>query len=362
MNDAETRRWGDTEKALSPRHRVAPSPCRGSILIGVIWALALLAIFTVAVNRQVTAELIFGRWLMDHALTRGLAKAGIERALYELQADQFEAFDAVNETWGSYEKVFKQMKLGSGDFSVVCNAEQGYEEAVEGFRYGLCDEAARLNLNTAGVDTLKIFFAALLPDIEEKDRTAMVEALIDWRDADDARLPNGAEDEEYHSLPTPYEPRNGNMESVEELLMIRGFTPEIYKTMQPYVTVYTDGKVNFNTASEKVLQALGLSEALAGRMAAYRLGEDLTVGTKDDAVFQDPGSITASFSVAGSFSSEEYAQIANAISADLVTVRSDVFRIYGIGRLIRGSRTPDELITCVMRRDGKVLYWKEGRT
>ena len=335
---------------------------RGSVLIWVIWILTLLAIFTIAINHQVTAELIFGRWMMDRTLTRGFAKAGVERALYELQADQFKTFDALNEDWAANEDAFKEIKLGAGDFSVVCNSEQGYEESEEGFRYGLCDESARLNINIVPEPVLINFFKAVFPKMESKEMSAIAEAIIDWSDEDDAKLPQGAEANEYKSLRTPYEPRNGKLESVEELLMVRGVTPEIYKQMVPYVTVYTDGKVNFNTAPAKVMQALGLDEALAARVIEFRKGGDGAEGTEDDQVFQDVGNITASFSVGKSFSSAEYAQIANSISAGLVVVRSDIFRIYAIGRLIRGSRTSDELITCVARRDGKVLYWKEGRS
>lgn len=335
---------------------------RGSVLIWVIWSLVLLAIFTVAINRQVTVQLTFGRWLMDHVLTRGLAKAGIQRVLYELKTEKIQTFDAGNENWSANPDAFRKVKVGNGEYSVICNSEQGPEELETGFRYGACDESARLNLNMATEDMLKNLLKAVDPNGEEKVRTEIAQAIIDWRDEDDSKQTQGAENNEYKSLRQPYEVRNGPLQSVEELLMIRGVTPEIYKMIRPYVTVYTEGPVNFNTAPVKVLQALGLNEALAERIAEYRLGGDGKEGTKDDEVFQEPASITSTFSVGESFSSEEYAQLSNAIGAGTITVRSNVFRIYSIGRLIRGSRTLDDLITCVVRRDGQILYWKEGRT
>lgn len=338
---------------------------RGSVLIWVIWSVTMLAIFSLAINRQVSAELVFGRWLMDHTLTRGFAKAGVERALYELQSDKLETFDALNENWAANHSAFKKVKLGDGEYSVVCDPDQGYDETKPGLRYGVCDEAAKLNLNTATEMMLKDFLKAFFGDseLDETKRTGIAQAIIDWRDEDDARMSQGAEDNEYKSQRHPYEPRNGKLESVEELLMVRGITPEIYNAIKSYVTVYTpDGRINFNTAPVQVLQALGLNADLAERIVDFRSGPDLTPGTLDDIVFQDLGNITASFSAASSFSSEEFAQVTNAISAGAVSVNSKTFRIYSIGRLIRGSRTSDELITCVIQRDGKILYWKEGRT
>jgi general secretion pathway protein K len=336
---------------------------KGSVLIWVIWAITILSIFTVSVNKQVTAELVFGRWLMDKTLTRGFAKAGIERALYELEQDKLQIFDGLNENWAANPEAFKQVPMGSGDYSVVCDPEQGYDMSVKDkFRYGVCDEAARLNLNTATEDMVRNLLTAVFPEMEDKIKTDIAQSLIDWRDPDDAKLSNGAEENEYASLKVPYQIRNGPLESVEEFLMVRGVTPEIYNGVRPYVTVYTDGKINFNTAPLKVLQALGLNPELAERVAEYRKGGDGQEGTEDDQIFMDAGSITASFSASEEFSSEDFAQTVNAISAGLVGIRSNVFRIYSIGRLIRGSRSVDELITCVARRDGKMLYWKEGRS
>jgi hypothetical protein len=333
----------------------------GSVLIWVIWALIILSVFTVSIAKQVSTELVFGRWLMDRVLNRGFAKAGIERSLYELQHEDNAISDIMNENWGANDAAFKKVKVGNGEYSVVCDPEQGFDEMAEGLRYGICDEAARLNLNTADEATLKNLFTALFPKMEGSLQTQIAQALIDWRDEDDAKLSQGAEDNEYKSLSKPYEPRNKPFESVEEVLMVRGMTPEIYNVMRPYVTVYTDGKVNFNTAPVIVMRALGLNEELARRLVDFRRGPDHKDGTEDDQGFQDAGSMTSTFSVGSEFSSEDYAQIANAVSAGLITIRSDVFRIYSIGRLIRGSRTVDELITCVTKRDGTILYWKEGR-
>src|SRR5690606_30820187 len=46
-------------------------------------------------------------------------------------------------------------------------------------------------------------------------------------DEDEEPRPYGAELEYYSTLPTPYAPKNGPIESVEELLLVRGVTPQL---------------------------------------------------------------------------------------------------------------------------------------
>jgi hypothetical protein len=82
-------------------------------------------------------------------------------------------------------------------------------------RYGLEDEAAKLNINTADEETL----AAFSPVPVE-----LVDALLDWRDADDEPRSLGAEQVYYDQLLYPYLARNGRLRTLEEALLIKGFT------------------------------------------------------------------------------------------------------------------------------------------
>ncbi|HYE92592.1 MAG TPA: hypothetical protein VEA38_16300, partial [Terriglobales bacterium] len=78
----------------------------------------------------------------------------------------------------------------------------------------------------------------------------------------------GAETDDYYGkLPVPYRARNANIESINELLQIRGISGALFHGVdgQPglgdAVTVRTVGQVNLNTATPLVLRALGLSDA-----------------------------------------------------------------------------------------------------
>src|SRR5207248_8327104 len=55
----------------------------------------------------------------------------------------------------------------------------------------------------------------------------VVAAIVDWRDEDNAVSPGGAEAEYYLSLQPRYQPRNGSLETIRELLMVRGITSEL---------------------------------------------------------------------------------------------------------------------------------------
>src|SRR5436309_2154817 len=56
---------------------------------------------------------------------------------------------------------------------------------------------------------------------------AMAAALKDFVDFDDIVTPEGAEQEYYNGLPQPYTIRNGPLATLDALLLVRGFTPEL---------------------------------------------------------------------------------------------------------------------------------------
>lgn len=329
-------------------------PEKGSVLIAVLWLLAMLSIFAIAVSRQASQELTFGQWVRDHVQGRELAKAAVERALYEIRADKFPVFDAFQESWASNRDAFKEVQMPEGKFSAIC--EQDGEK-----RYGACDEAARINLNKAPEDVLKRLFMAADRDLSEEKATAVAQAVLDWRDPDKDAHPQGAESRDYENLPVPHQAANADFQTVEELSMIMGMTPQLFRKVRPFVTVYTDGKVNFNTASKTVLMALGLSDKLADRLLDFRKGADKELGTDDDEVFQDPSQITSAISAREPLSPEEFTQLSAPIAQGMVSVKSDVFRVHGVGHVNRSSRDADTFLTCVLKRNGTILLWQEGQ-
>ncbi len=114
-----------------------------------------------------------------------------------------------------------------GSFAVVAPATND-EGEFEGVRHGLEDESARLNLNTLLIvdDTQPGAGRTLLmalPGMTEET----ADAILDWMDPDSEARDLGAEDDHYSGLSPPYAAKNGPLETVEELLLVRGVTPEL---------------------------------------------------------------------------------------------------------------------------------------
>ena len=72
------------------------------------------------------------------------------------------------------------------------------------------------------------------------EATPIVNSILDWIDPDDQTHPEGAETQYYQGLNPPYAAKNGPIDDISELLLIKGVTPEIY-----YGGVLTNYQPNF---------------------------------------------------------------------------------------------------------------------
>ncbi|TWT67011.1 General secretion pathway protein K [Posidoniimonas polymericola] len=97
-----------------------------------------------------------------------------------------------------------------------------------GYRFGLENESARLNLNTLlladdyAENGARLQLMAL-PGMTE----SIADAILDWLDEDDDIRDLGAESQYYSSLDEPYEPINGPLESIDQLLMVRDVSVDL---------------------------------------------------------------------------------------------------------------------------------------
>jgi len=122
------------------------------------------------------------------------------------------------------------------------------------------DQSGKFNLNLLTSDRgypqqrwIKIF-RRLLENLDLDPNLS--DAVVDWLDANHEPLPAGAEDGYYASIEKPYSAKNGKLDSVDELFMVKGFTPKVMKKLSPYVTAWSDGKINVNTAPPVLLASL----------------------------------------------------------------------------------------------------------
>lgn len=115
----------------------------------------------------------------------------------------------------------------------------------------------------------------------------LAQAVTDWIDRGvDAVPPNGAEDDYYQGLDTPYRTANRPMSDISELRLIKGFDQKTYDRLRPYLSALpTHTAINVNTASPEVLASI--SDKLETRLA------EAIVATREKSPFKNPGDFTA---------------------------------------------------------------------
>lgn len=191
---------------------------RASVLVGVLWCVAVLSIVVISALHASTLGLRIGHHYGDSIQAHYLALAGVERTkalLYREAAQRRRS--QVNHSGQLFDApdLFRDVPLGRGSFSII---HRDQRRGASRIRYGVLDEESRLNLNTASAEEL-----AKLPFMPAE----VVPPIVDWRDPDDQVTPNGAEIEYYATLPSPYQPRNAAFQSVGELLMVRGMPQKL---------------------------------------------------------------------------------------------------------------------------------------
>jgi len=126
-------------------------------------------------------------------------------------------------------RITETLETGVADTSDAYEAmpvgEEGYFwvlqsnlESDQELQFGLTDEAGKINLNTASEEML-----LKLPGMTAE----LAASIIDWRDTDSDVTAGGAEDEYYLLLPTPYHCKNGPLETVDEVLLIKGASADL---------------------------------------------------------------------------------------------------------------------------------------
>ena len=247
----------------------------GIALIIVLWVLAFLMFLVIEFAYTMRVETSAVRNYKDETKARHLALAGINMAVAEIS----EKYDIV------YLDEDGKVVFGKREKQVMEAVEHKRERDMDGgtVSYRLEGEAGKLNLNTSTREMLVRLLKAT--GVEEVERDMIADSILDWRDTNHEYHLNGAEDEYYGSLEEPYGSKDGDFDTIEELLLVRGVTPSIfygtgkvppefgiglpgvenepddffsseYIGLKPYITTKSKGKVNINTADKIVLDAL----------------------------------------------------------------------------------------------------------
>lgn len=146
------------------------------------------------------------------------------------------------------------------------------------------DEAGKVDLNVAGEEILTALFAGIGHTATAAQ--ALADAVMDFRDSDDAPRAHGAESEEYRASGHAAVPRNAPFESIAELAQVIGVTATDVAKLRRLVTVRS-GQEGIDTA----VAAPDVVDTLARGAASMSLASAITTGSGDVAL---PGAFRVS--------------------------------------------------------------------
>jgi general secretion pathway protein K len=307
---------------------------RGSALIITLLVVATLTGLTIAFSEDSSIELTLAGFSKNGHRAHQMGRSAIHHALALLDQDKERNMDSLNEDWS---------RFGVDSFP---------EEIPVGLTFSgrIVDENRKININylrksTGEIDEkraeqfLRLF---RILGLEEN----LLDPILDWLDGDDIKRLYGAENDYYESLEGPYSSSNSPLPTIGQIFMVKGigeissFGERGEKRLLDYLTIYSDGKININTASPEVLQSLdeGIDNVLAQAIIDHRREEDFL--TIDD------------LRKVSGIDEELYGQI-----RELITVKSSFFTVEVTG----GSQEAVSSIKAIALRETNrllLIYWQ----
>ena len=240
---------------------------RGSALVVVLWVVLLLSMLIVALAFDAHVESKVTSYYRKRMKAHFLMKSGMEIAELLMEKSTkirpyTDAEPEEDDPWFDSAK-----RLAEGD-SVTLEEELGPGSVS----ITIVSERARRNVNKL---TLEDEWEAILEvgDVPEDMWPELIESVLDWQDKDDNARVDGAESDYYEDLDQPYKAQNGPLFTVDELMLVKGFTrtilyggvidpessrgdPMIISGIADLLTTFGDKKINVNSASARVLMTL----------------------------------------------------------------------------------------------------------
>ncbi len=237
---------------------------RGIALIMVLWVLTILMVLVLSFTYMTRTETDAAISFRDGVAGKFLAEAGIQRAVIEIFYRNDTPQTEESKVWRKDGTTYR------------VDTDNG------GCLVSITDESGKVDINRASEVILRGLFRGL--GLEEEDADIAVDSILDWKDADDLHRLHGAESDYYMSLPNPYKAKDAGFETLEELIMIRGITPEILygevgkRGVIDLLTLHSNtGKINLNTAPREVLLAIpGITSETADAIITKRESQVIT--------------------------------------------------------------------------------------
>lgn len=296
---------------------------RGTVLLLVLIVVALLSALLTDWAFSTLVDMRLTETFRDSNRAYYLARGGVEVGRQLLSIDN-NLYDAPTEMWG----------VGVPSYPVSDDATVSIT---------LVDEDSRFNLNQLvdGAGNAHVVnrerFRRLLSSLDISDPVALSDALIDWIDIGDVSSPSGVENSWYQSLTPPMTCKNDKLDTVDELLLVKGFTPEIVQKLTPHVTVAGVSKLNVNTASKELL--------LVWHKDLTPSGIEQLLTARQDKPFKTLAEVQAAIDVTN---------YGNLVEQGDIAVTSQFYRITSVAQVNDGVRTVEALI----KKDGNSQLWR----
>ena len=356
----------------------------GSVLILVLWVIFALAALTVAISSHVSAVMSVSERLWNIMAARTLAEAGANQAA-ALVMSQTNGWDGAGEDcWNCNKELLENVTLEQGAFSVGYVTVDASGNATTNI--GVVGENGRINLNKLGDEKVRNTLAHLISDLGggslENARTVITNMLayVGGGEASDVNNNAGGEDRLTGGAKGGYSTRTsaktisvgGGSERKHggrqfdlkepfmnpvELQAVKGVDSELYRKLQPYITVWGDGTVNINCAEVPVLQALAeASDKRKREKAVYKdLAEKIVAYRKGGGVFESRDAVSKADGL-------ELFGVQRMIWRAMKTsmfVKSTAFRGVATGRR-NGAESVELTIEFVFDAEsGRFVFWHE---
>lgn len=346
---------------------------RGIALLITISVTTILVAAAVEYNRRARFEVISTASVRDRLTLSYAASSGIHVAMALLIKDKGESnFDSLQEDWSNPEKIdeiLQEIPLDNVKLSVKITDELGKIQVNALVKF---PDSRQFNESQLRIWEHILNAIGSEDDLQnDSNPTAIVNSVKDWLDSGDDEATtglSGAESSYYEEQDPPYASRNGPMVDLNDLLLIKGITPELFYGTEDapglanYMTVHGlavgegtnfnwPGRINMNTADVPVLAALLGTENQDLAQALYDYRQEIAA-EKDVHDFSNPKwykNITGLSDVT--------------IDSSLITVSSDIFRIQSTASLKDIQSSVITVVKRVQNPDSgkwvcKVLSWK----
>lgn len=338
---------------------------KGSALIVVLWVTGLLGMLTASLAFEAHLEARITNYYRNRTMAYYHARSGVSLAQILIRKSTTATGTQPDEAREESERWYREARmLAEGGFVLLTNPfpEDDEMQVV----LSIMPEPARRNINVIAAEQDDASMERILEmgGVPPELHPVLIESLYDWVDADDEPRLDGAETDDYYAtLDPPYRAKNGPLDTVGEMLLIRGYTREIleggrltgglFETdeiilqgIADLLTVHGDGRVNVNAATRRVLMTLpDMDELLASDILQIR-----------DEWVDGAGEGRSGFRSTAEFLAE-FPDFPES-SRNRITVDSAIFRVESTGILYGVQHT----IWCTVElSDGRIrfLEWRE---